>query len=144
MAMATLKLIEESDRWIIPMQGLTVTQCQIDFAFGLVFWQNEDDGSSSISVRIEEDFVLKVNGQEFKLVPSGQSPTALCPALAAFNKTIESAIAYKDGSLELNFAGGIQIFVPVHHTYEAWTLSASGGLNLISKPSGGVAVWTPS
>lgn len=132
-----IKLQEENDRWLIPMQGYVVTQCRIDYAFGIELWKSDEFW---FSIRISGNFICRVNDREYHL-SAEHAPTEISPALSIIHKPVELAIAKKDGLLELAFSPDIQITVLPNPQYEAWELSGPKGLHLICTPGGNVAVW---
>jgi len=134
-----MKLIEESDRWLIPIQGLIVTQCRIDYAFSIVLWESRE---FSFSIRIGGEFICRVNNQEHHL-HAERAPMELSPAISVLHKPIETAVAKKDGFLELMFTSDIHIIVPPDPKYEAWELSGSKGLLMVCTAGGNVSLWQP-
>jgi hypothetical protein len=90
--------------------------------------------------RIEGEFTYKTDAQEYKLIP-GEDFTKLGVALDLFQKEIQSAIAYKNGILELTFNDNSKVIVNKDPDYEAWELAGPGSIKLVSLPSGELAVW---
>jgi hypothetical protein len=135
------ELVEAADRWELPIGGCDVTQCQIDYAFSLVVAAAP---AESFYVTIEQPFWFRASSgsDESMLVPEGP-PVALGPALAVLRSSVERAVAYKDGRLEIQFTGGAEIRVPVGKGFEAWNLTGPGGLRFVSLPGGELAVWSP-
>lgn len=132
-----MKLIEKSDRWIIPLNGKAVTQIRIDFGFTLHFWEIE---GTDVVIRIEGEFTYKTNESEYKIKP-GENLSKLCPALELFQKKIHSAEAYKNGILKLAFEDNIFLVVKEGQQYEPWELAETNGSKLISLPGGELAVY---
>jgi frataxin-like iron-binding protein CyaY len=54
---------------------------------------------------------------------------------------IQSAVAYKNGILELTFNDKSMVIVKEDPHYEAWELAGSGSIKLFSLPGGELAVW---
>ncbi len=131
-------LIEMADHWVIPLGGKTVTQIRIDYAFSLIIWESRD---LDFAVRIEGRFIFQVGNEEYAL-DAEEGAHTLCPALAIFGKTIQSALAHKDGTLELTFSDDSRVLVPPDPQYEAWEVSGPGGMLLVSLPGGSLAVWS--
>lgn len=136
--MSVVKLVEEPDRWVLPLAGLVVTQCCVDYAFTLTV----ADVSLSFETRIERSFDLLLDGST-RTVDVDGGPTSMAPALAMMHREMADAVAFKDGRLELRFADGGRVLVPVDERFEAWTLTGSGDLRLVSLPGGELAVWSP-
>jgi len=65
-----------------------------------------------VSVRIGGPFVLSAGDKEQVLDPERGDPTSLCPALRILHQTVDSALAYRDGTLDLRFSGGTRITAP--------------------------------
>lgn len=132
------KLVESADRWLVPMVG-TVTQCRLDYAFTLVI---ADDPEGSFEVRIEQPFVVTGSDGEVTLDAEGD-PQQMAPALRVLRRTVEQAIAFKDGGLELTFDDGTVLRVAADEDYEAWNIAGPGGLRVVSMPGGELAIWSP-
>mgnify|MGYP001106437337 CR=1 FL=1 len=130
-------LVEETAYWLIPLQGRTVTQCQIDYGFTLVFLEPD---APMFTIRIEGKFVLGTDRGKSWLC-AREDPTALGPALGLLNQKVESVVAYKNGDLEVTFAYRTNLCVPPDSNYEAWQVTGPGGLLLVSLPGGGLSVW---
>ena len=132
------ELVDALDRWLVPMAGLTVTQCNVDYAFTVVV---AGEPGESFYVKIEQPFVLVSEGQELALDPAGD-PVQIAPALTVLRRDAEHAIAFKDGRLEMAFGGDVALRVPVGDQYEAWSLTGPGGLLIVSMPGGELAIWS--
>jgi hypothetical protein len=135
------ELVEAADRWVVPMAGLTVTQCRLDYAFSLVVAGKAED---SYYVTIEEPFTVRTPGgaDDVVLDPEGD-PTRMAPALGLLRQDLEEAIAFKDGRLELTFVDGTALSAAVSEDHEAWNVVGPAGLRIVSMPGGELAVWTP-
>ncbi len=134
------EVIEESDRWILPFEGRTVTRCLIDFRFTLQMWQPDE----TFEVAIGSPFRLTLAGHDYAIDPeAADRPAGLAPALAVFNKTIPPAYAEKSGCLHLEFEDGDTLPAPpdAAGTYEAWE---AGGrtFKIVCTPDGDLAVWS--
>lgn len=133
------EFVEAADRWLVPMAGLTVTQCRLDYAFSLVV---ADEPAGSFEVRIEQPFVVASHNDELVLDPEGE-PVAMAPALRVLRQDVEQAIAFKDGRLEMTFGDGAVLRVPVSEDHEAWNIVGPAGLRIVSLPGGDLAIWSP-
>src|SRR4051794_5678100 len=73
------ELVEAADRWVVPVVGLTVTQCRLDYTFSLVL---ANDGEGSYYVAIEEAFTVAQSADADAVVvdPEGD-PVQMAPAL---------------------------------------------------------------
>jgi hypothetical protein len=133
-------LVEAGDHWDLPLNGREVTQFQIDYAVTLVL----GDSSGSFYVTIEQPFSMRLSrgAEEVVIVPEA-APAAMGRALALLRETVQRAVAYKDGRLELDFTGGARVLVPVADKFEAWNIVGPDGLRLVSLPGGELAVWKP-
>jgi hypothetical protein len=133
-------VVERPDRWVMNLGGWVVTRCAIDYAFTL----GVSKGKELVSVRIGGCFVLNAGEEEQVLDPERGAPVSLCPALRILHQTVDSALAYKDGTLGLRFSDGTRITAPPGIEHEAWEAAGGeGGLLIVSLPGGGVSVWKP-
>lgn len=128
-------LVEGGDNWVLPIQGARVIRCHVDNNLTIQVSENE----YQFDIRIENEFFLKSEGKEYKLVP--EEPTTLGPVFVILNKTVNAALAYKDGKLCLNFSGGSILEVVSNVQYEAWEIIGSEGLRVVSLPGGGLSIW---
>ena len=130
-------LVERSDHWVLPLRGRSVTQCRVDYAFTLLFTEPD----ASYEIRIEGPFVLShAQGADVRIDPD-DAPAARGPALALLHQTVESAVAHKDGGLELGFADGSHIHVPASGQYEPWDFLGPAKLRIVSTPGGELTIW---
>jgi hypothetical protein len=134
---------EESDRYVLPLAGRSVSRCYIDYAFGLCFYNN----GPSTEIRIEGKIRLLANRDQVVLVDpgpgSGPDPRLLGPLLVLFGKSVIWAHAFKSGALKILFEGELILEVDPGQKYEPWELSSSSGLKLVSLPGGSIAYWKP-
>ena len=131
------QLTEQSDHWVVPLQGKTVTCCLVDHAFGMELWEC----AGTTTIRIEGGFVFQEQGTTYQLSPA--HPTALGPALSTIGKVVAAARAYKDGCLDLRFADGSTLLVKPDVAYEAWEIAGTGGLRVVCTPGGSLSLWQP-
>lgn len=136
--MTVNKLIEDVDYWIIPVQGMQVACSFVDRALNIQFRRDEHE----ITVRIEGAFSFKTEKEEYKLLP--EQPIALGPVFDILNKAIDSAWAYRKGSLYLKFSDGNILLVEPDPKYEAWEIAGTGGLRVVCLPGGELSIWQPS
>lgn len=138
---SAVELVEEADRWVVPLDGCEVVQCRVDYAFTLII----DGGRGSFEVRIEQPFEVlgRVDGRSASVSGEGD-PAAFAPALVVLHAGLDAALAFKDGRLELRFDDARRLRVPVGEQFEAWTLVGPEGLRLVSLPGGELAVWSPN
>lgn len=131
------EVVDRGDHWILPLQGRLVTRCFVDNAFGIDFWLKDDE----YTVRIGEPFLYIESERQHSISP--EEPTTLCPVLSILHKEVNSIRAYKTGSLCISFSDGSYLSVDASPDYEAWEISGSNGLEIISMPGGDLAIWTP-
>ena len=127
----------ENNRYLIPVDGQVVSRLYIDYALGIQLLEN---GITTI-VRIEGIFSLTENNQ--KLIFNTHQRDKLCPAFTIFEKTIKSAIAYKNGRLKIIFNNGTSLNVEPDPNYEAWEISGDDGLIIVCQPGGEITIWQP-
>ena len=130
-------LVELNDRWLISMPG-KVTQCRLDDAFSLIITV---EPTKAFEIRIEQPFIVSKGREDCTLDPEGD-PVDIAPALHVLRRTIEQAIAFKTGSLELTFDHDLTLCVAEDEDYEAWSIVGPDGLMLVSTPGGGLAIWS--
>ncbi|WP_203694382.1 DUF6188 family protein [Catellatospora coxensis] len=129
-------LTEHDDRWVLPFRGLTVTQIQIDFAFGLNL---DDQGAVRISNTATLGWVnIAAHPDKVVLEPERQDVAA---GLQLFNTQVTSAVAFKSGALRIVFANGRKLTVDPDSDYEAWTATGPNRMLIVSLPGGDLAVW---
>lgn len=135
--MSVPELIEQSDRWLLPITGGELAQCRFDYAVTLVI-----DREGSFEVRIEQPFTLAApNGEESSLDPE-HDPGGAGRTLALLHERVTGAVAHKDGRLELEFESGAAIRVLGGGEFEPWNVVGPGGLRVVSVPDGGLTIWS--
>ena len=121
----------------LPLEGASVDQCCLDYAFTLKLGKSEQ----SWALRIEGDFDLAQPGgstQRFSEAP----PSGWGPAVdALLRETISDASVTRDGTLHLRFAGGCCVEVPPTHQWESWQLNGPGGELIVCGPGGALSRW---
>ncbi|MES2794122.1 MAG: DUF6188 family protein [Planctomycetota bacterium] len=122
----------------LPIEGLTVTQLKLDFAFGIEL-SNDD---SAFSIRINTIFTLKEATETADYAP--ETLPACGPALRLFNAQVVSAKAFNNGRLEVVFLGGAVLEVNSNSQFEAWEVVGNDGQRTVALPGGGLAVWQPN
>jgi hypothetical protein len=88
-----------------PWEGREVTRVCIDHAFSIELWREVD---REASVRIEAPFVVETSGNQQRYDPEGPREL-LAEALTVFGKTVERAVCFDSGGLELVFSGGLTL-----------------------------------
>jgi hypothetical protein len=122
-------LIEQSDRWILPVSGQRVSRCCVGYAVTLMC----DNG---LGIDIEGAFAYRMtDGREHALDPQGPAPD-LAPILSTRSLIIREGTAFKDGRLQILFEDGSQISVPADSRYEPWTIGEDAGAR--RSPASGV------
>lgn len=129
-------LIEQVDRWILPLDGRVVVEVLLEYTVLLRF----DDGSVVV---IEAPFVLRKNGQEHLIDPEGDVIELI--RLRPFaDAVVAEATALKTGALRLDLIGGTVVEVSVLDGYESWTFSGRNNLLVVATPGGELAIWPAS
>jgi len=137
--MAHARVLTERDGWILPLAGLPVTRCIVDYAFSLHFWTSSE---ADYTVRIGGPFVLQAYNQVLNL-SARNGAVSLGPALRLFGQTLESAVVAKNGELTLRFGDRSAIVVPPESAYEAWEVAGPSGLLVVCQAGGKLAIWQP-
>lgn len=133
-----MKVIEDSDRWSLAVQGSTVDSLLFDWAI-TVFLGSGDD---QVEIRIEESFMFTgLDGEQQELHPEGD-PAVLAPVLGLIRKEAVRLDAYKDGRLELELVGGILVSVRSAQDYEPWGIVTKKGFRITSVPGGSLTIWS--
>lgn len=130
--------VKNGDHWVMPLQGIMVTRCCIDSAFGIEFWESD----KTTTIRIAGPFVLQEQGAAQHLSP--EHPKTLGPALSLIGKTVTAVHASKDGCLAASFADGSSLSVAPDAEYEAWEVVSSKGLRVVCTPGGSLSLWQPA
>jgi len=130
-------LIEEENRWILPLQQQEVTRCCIDDALSIDLLSEE--GFSTI--RIENRFLFRTKDHQTIMVSPEDQAVSLGPVFSVLHTTIDTAIAYKNGKLELRFSDGSSIEVESDQHYESWMINGKTGLQVVSIPGGNLSIW---
>jgi hypothetical protein len=118
----------------LPLGQAAVLQIRVDFALTLVLKRGED----AFEVRIEQPF-------EFVAADGGVhalDPVRLGPVLACARTAVAGATVFEDGRLEVGFADGSVIRVPVSEEYEGWNLVGPDGLRVVAGPGSKVTNWS--
>jgi hypothetical protein len=129
-------LEELSDRWLLPCRGLKVSQIMVDYALTFSL-----EGRAAIV--IENDATLAdrpgraPGARTVELHPGRQDVGS---ALTLFGTTVNSAVAFKAGTLRL-MLDHFQLIVRADPHYEAWSVTGPGDVRLVCTPGGQLAVW---
>jgi|GEM_PF-2068770 len=137
MAVGAIRLEGESADVDLRLKGKIISRCCIDAAFSLEILEER----SRTVIRIGGQMSIEHDG--FRLSLSGEKPKEAAQASVLLGKTIGSAIAHGDGSLEIGFKDGSRLLVPVDPHYEAWEMNATDGFMVVSRPGGGLSTWSP-
>lgn len=137
--MNNMQIRENPESWVISGDDLIVTQCRIDYSFGLELWKLKEH---YLSLRIEGIFRFD-SGEKIYNIFVEKDPESVGPVLRIINQEIKSITINKDGDLELVFTNGMNISVSPSPDFEAWTLSGAGGLLFVCSPGGNIVRWKP-
>lgn len=123
-------LVEEDDRWVLPFRGSVVSEVRTGGAIELCLG---DLGA----VRIGGTAVLG-------WINVGDRPDRAQLDAAAgrllVGVVVNSAVAFKSGTLRLAFGDGHLLRVEAEPDREAWTATVAGGPVFTSVPGGGISV----
>lgn len=129
-------LVEHADRWEIPLTGKSVSRFIIDRRVILDFLDPEDEETT---IEIEADFKVKVDSGEYMLSP--EKRTDLGPIFELFNYTVQSAVAFKNGTLELKFVENATLTVSPTPELESWQVIGARGLRVVCTGGGQIFTW---
>ena len=121
-----MEFSRDGDAWILPCEGLRVSQIRVDYAFGLQLAEDQERATDEPwRFRINTAFTYaSPTWREEVLDPEGP-PGSLGPALSVRHQTLVEARMWPDGRLVLRFHRGDVISVAADAQHEAW--EASGG-----------------
>lgn len=131
-------LIEYDDFWRIPLSGRTVSRFQIDNVLSIEFI---DQDRAYVMITLEQEFHLEVNRETYVLSP--KNPSQLGPIFFLRHSTVKDALAFKDGTLKLEFTEGDRLAIKAHPKYEAWSIAGDHHLRIVCLPGGDLTVWQP-
>lgn len=135
---STYELIERENYWILPLDGMPVCRFLVDSELKLEFLEPEDEETVIV---IGGEFQLEIDRKVCAL--NAEEPTTLCPVFALYRATVESALAFKDGKLEVKFRGGAKITAMPHPDFESWHVTGVRWLRIVCGPGGDLAIWKP-
>ncbi len=121
-----MKFPRDGDAWILPCEGLRVSQIRVDYAFGLELAEDQERATDEPwRFRINTPFTYASRTWREEVLDPEGPPGALGPALSVRHQTLVKARMWPDGRLVLRFNQGDVIAVAADAQYEAW--EASGG-----------------
>lgn len=127
----------------LPIAGLSVSQCLVDYTFSLRFMKPgsglSSDDDALLQIGTPFDFAV---GTAIHRCDVERDPTTAGPALALFNRILLSAEVGDDAVLRLMFDEHTTISVPSDTNYEAWTLAGPHKLLVVCMPGGELAVFS--
>lgn len=115
---AVTMLVRADDHWSLPVDGQMVAQLCIDYAVTLRL-------GNEVAVRIEQPFVLVIDGDERLVVPDG-GLDGLAPVLSLARSPVIRGAAFDDGHLELSFGDRTRLSVQAAEDYEPWAGGGAG------------------
>jgi hypothetical protein len=129
-------LEEQDDAWILHIYK-RVTGCKIGRDFDLIF----ADGEDPVYISIGGNFTFTSDRESADFVATQY--TTLGPTLKIIDKVAESAVAFKDGRLIVNFATGETILTGPNPQFESWQISGrkNAELLIVCGPGGCLSIW---
>ncbi len=121
-------MINQPDRWVVPVGDGTVIQLRLDYAFTLVV-------ETGFELRIESDFTFADDNGGHTYEPDEHA--ALGPVLTLHQAVVSSAEVLKDGHLIVLFADGRSLRVPPDDEFEAFNVAGPNQQLLVALPGGG-------
>jgi hypothetical protein len=125
----------ENGELLLPLEGLSIVRCWIDYAFSLE--AAHEDGI--VVLRIECPFTISERGEQYVLDP--EEPAILGPAAALVRTSARTARAAAEGRLSIVFDDGRELTVEASDRFEAWELSGPKGMIAVCLPGGGLSIW---
>jgi hypothetical protein len=130
------RALDVGESWDLPLAGANITKCNAADAIEI-----EAAGvDGRYNVRIEGVAELRREGRTEQFADTHMRTF---PCGEMIGQIIISAIASKNGTLTIRVASGSLLSVTRDERYEAWELSASTGLRIVSMPGGELAIWQP-
>lgn len=130
------KLLECESFWVLPLQGKRLCRFIVDHRITLEFL--EPDNEETLIV-IEGVFELRRGDEIFTM--SCEKLTSVSPLFTLHRETVNSALAYKDGNLVIDFGESGRLIVAPDKEFEAWEVAGARRLRIVSMPGGDLAVW---
>jgi hypothetical protein len=115
-----------------------VTQCRLAHAACSLHLDKE---RLTVWVWIEQPLLVHRTGQIEVLLDPSDGEEQLRPAFGLLGMMVENGVAYAGGRLEVSFEGGSRLSVDHSAEFEAWEVTSSQGLRIVSTPGGELAVW---
>jgi hypothetical protein len=91
-------------------------------------------------VRVEVPFVLWADGLGQEIEPGRDADASGVARLSG--QVVSLARADDSGGLRIEFAGGMRLVATPDSNFEAWTVAGPGGLKVVCRPGGELAVWS--
>lgn len=129
-----LSLVEEDDRWVLPLASRSIDQCCIDYAVTFRC-------SGAVEVRIEGDIDLQLPGEPERSLQLSNDAPDFSDALRFLRLSIVKGYALKTGDLWLTFDTGASLHVGGGMEFEPWEIAGPNGFRVVSVPGRELAIW---
>ncbi len=103
-----MSLVDRGDWWLLPVAGRTVEAIRIDFAVTFYFGHELE-----FELRMEQPVLVKRSGGGELLLDLEGDPQGLAALDGLVHEEVVEAVAFKDGHLEIVFARGTPVLVPL-------------------------------
>jgi hypothetical protein len=130
------QLVERDDCWSIPIIGQHLSRFKVDMQLTLEFLEPAEEETS---VWIGGEFKVALDVGEHFL--SAEQREKISPVFGLLGRTVESALAYKTGLLEIVFREGGKLTIAPDQDYESWGVTGVRWLRIVCTPGGELAVW---
>ncbi len=132
--------IEKDYFWEIPIAGRKVSRIVVDYALKIQFFFPDPVGGEETEITIEGPCHFEMDGRKYEL-NVGENPTGLGPIFAIRGEIVNSALAFKEGRLEIDFVNRAKLIVMPLPKFEAWGVVGVRGLRVVCMPGGELAIW---
>lgn len=131
------QLIEHDGYWSIPLIGQHLSRFKIDMQLTLEFFEPLEEETS---VWIGGEFKVALDDKTYLF--STEQRDRISPVFGLLGRTVDSALAYKTGQLEITFREGGKLTVSPDQDYESWGVTGVRWLRIVCIPGGELAVWS--
>ncbi|MCP4251730.1 MAG: hypothetical protein GY778_32245 [bacterium] len=116
------KLAKRGQHTVLPIRGGILSEMTFSVDRSPIFVFRSDEAESEVEI---EDQIVLVRGSAEELLPyskpgSSFDPKRLGRVLDLLGLRVNDALAMKDGTLQIEFAGGLILKVTSTTGYEAW------------------------
>lgn len=128
------EILESRDRWSFQLPIDTPSRVLVDWSVAIEILVP----GGPIAISIGLPFVIQDETGSIAVDPAGD-PRLLGPTLRAARSQVNKVTAFKDGKLEVEFAGEVVWRVNPSPMFEAWKIGFPNGILIFGLPGGSIA-----